>query len=1058
MKSKFLFVVSLLFLFVVCLQVTTYSQTYVLLGWNDLGMHCANKDFSKIAILPPFNNIYAQLIKNTPGQIPQIINSGVVIEYSIPGNTFSVGKTNFWTYAQDLFGLTDPLPDNIGLTGKSLTGNLDPQGNYYFARGIPVTPFKDADLLHEDPFQLIHLVARDSITLNVLATTDVVIPVSNEIGCIQSGCHVSEQSILDEHHLKPDDFKPTGPNLCASCHGDNALGTTGDMGTPPLSYAIHYRHAMLKLPNTLETCYKCHPGPTTNCLRDVMSQRGFNTKCQDCHGTLDNMALSIKNGRQPWLNEPQCGSSQCHGSRFAEEPGKLFRESQGHGGLFCEACHTSTHAILPSREANDNLQNLRLQGYVGTLKKCDVCHGDNIVSGGPHGIPAYIPPPLPSIANPLYLQPVADPMAIPKFVNPLPVINQLGLRVNAIDETNFTVRMEPAEQDLLGGGLGYMTTVWGYGVNNNPVSYPGPTFVAKKNVPVQITYLNNLGYSHPMPVDTSVYWAFSMSPQVGHTIAELGVPAVVHLHGGHTDSDYDGLPLSWFTPSYHSNPTSSLYKGSTFASNIYSYDNSQEAATLWYHDHVMGLTRLNVYMGLAGFYLLRDDNELNLIAQNKIPSGDYEIEMVIQDRMFYPDGQLARPNTPSLPGLLPEQTIQPEFFGDVILVNGKVWPYLNVEPRKYRFRILNGADSRFFHLNFSNSLLLFKIIGSDDGFLPSIVTQKDLLIAPGERYDVVVDFSNSALLGQSITLKNDAAAPYPDGDADSFNPMTNGMIMQFRVGTTPVSDPVLLPASLRPPISRLSSTVPSRKLLLWETTDAYGRIMPVLGTAAGGMKLDMEPVTETPLLNSTEIWEIYNTTGDVHPMHLHLVSFQTINRQAFTAVQDPNTGALTNIRFTAAPVPPKPYELGWKDTKVMYPGEVTRIIAKFDKPGYYVWHCHILSHEDNDMMRPFRVVTSLPKEYALQQDILPLEFSLGQNYPNPFNPVTTINFSIPENTHVTLKVYDILGKEIATLINQDLFAGMHTVRLDASNLPSGVYVYKILAGKNSEVKKLMLMK
>jgi len=364
-----------------CLSLNIFGQTYVLLAWNDLGMHCANKDFSTIAVLPPFNNIYAQLIKKTPGQIPEIITSGVIVEYNIPGNTYSVGKTNFWTYAQQLFNLPQPLPNNIGLTGKGLTGTLDPQGNYYFARGIPITPFEDNNLISENPYQLIHLVAKDQSSLQVLATTDVVIPISNEIGCVQSGCHSSEQNILNQH----EGGTLTAPVLCASCHADNALGTTGNGEAPIFSQAIHGKHAELGLPSTTATCYKCHPGPNTLCLRDVMSQITNPTiTCENCHGSMQMIALSIENGREPWLEEPKCGDVLCHGSQYAEEPGKLFRESQDHGNLFCSACHSSPHAILPSREANDNIQNLVLQGFEGTLQVCSVCHGDNPTSGGPH--------------------------------------------------------------------------------------------------------------------------------------------------------------------------------------------------------------------------------------------------------------------------------------------------------------------------------------------------------------------------------------------------------------------------------------------------------------------------------------------------------------------------------------------------------------------------------------------------------------------------------------------------------------------------------------------------
>jgi hypothetical protein len=360
------------------------SQEYVLLGWNDLGMHCSNKNFSKVVVLPPYNNVSAQLILRSPGQPPQVVTSGYTIEYSIPNNTYSVGKTDFWTYAQQLFGLSSPLPDNIGLTGKGLTGILDPAGTSFAAHGIPVTPFADSDHVHETPFQLIHLVAKRESDGSVLASTDAVIPVSNEVGCVQSGCHASETSILNTHPSVTG-FNRSGPVLCASCHASNALGTTGRPEARSFSYRMHEKHTEVAGPaNDISTCYKCHPGPNTQCLRDIMGKNPTNPLvCQNCHGTMANVAETISNGRRPWFDEPQCGS--CHGSAYAEEPGKLFRQSKGHGGLYCSACHGSPHAIQPTVQPNDNIQNIRLQGYAGTLAKCSVCHATTPDGPGPHG-------------------------------------------------------------------------------------------------------------------------------------------------------------------------------------------------------------------------------------------------------------------------------------------------------------------------------------------------------------------------------------------------------------------------------------------------------------------------------------------------------------------------------------------------------------------------------------------------------------------------------------------------------------------------------------------------
>jgi hypothetical protein len=378
------------------------SQEYVLVGWNDLGMHCSNKNFSKVVVLPPYNNVTAQLIVKMPGQSPRVVDSGYTIEYHIPNNTYSVGKTDFWTYAQQLFGLPNPLPPNIGLTGKGLTGTLDSSGSYFSAHGIPVTPFPDSDFANESPFQLIHLDAKSKADGSILTSTEVVIPVSNEVGCVQSGCHASETSILNSHE-SVSGFNRNGPVLCASCHASNALGTTGIREAGSFSFRMHDQHKNVAgSANAITTCYKCHPGPKTQCLRDIMGKNPTNPMvCQNCHGTMDSVARSISQGRRPWFDEPKCGT--CHGSAYAEETGKLFRQSKGHGGLFCSACHGSPHAIQPTIQANDNLQNIRLQGFAGTLRKCSVCHATSPVGPGPHGIMDTVQtvPDAPLLAYPL---------------------------------------------------------------------------------------------------------------------------------------------------------------------------------------------------------------------------------------------------------------------------------------------------------------------------------------------------------------------------------------------------------------------------------------------------------------------------------------------------------------------------------------------------------------------------------------------------------------------------------------------------------------------------------
>ncbi len=356
---------------------STSAQNYIIIGWNDLGMHCSNKDFSTLAILPPYNNLRAQVVRvGDSNTNPAVVTSGFRVTYEIPGNTYSVGKTNFWDYEDQLFGVN--LDPNVGLEGNGLSGDMAAADDYFYVDGVPLTPYTDDDLQHEDPFQLALITLYDNGNQTITSTQPVA-PVSNEINCVSSGCHTSEQQILNEHENEGG-FDPNNtPILCADCHSDNALGTAGQEGVPSLSEVIHDKHA-----DKTNDCYKCHPGPNTQCLRGVMkTQHDF--VCQDCHGSVSDVAQSIKNGREPWQEEPSCGAVECHGSNYAEEPGKLFKDSRGHGGLFCSACHGEPHAILPSGNERDNVQNVALQGHAGTLKECATCHGYTPSEPGPHG-------------------------------------------------------------------------------------------------------------------------------------------------------------------------------------------------------------------------------------------------------------------------------------------------------------------------------------------------------------------------------------------------------------------------------------------------------------------------------------------------------------------------------------------------------------------------------------------------------------------------------------------------------------------------------------------------
>jgi hypothetical protein len=404
--------------------------TYVVIAWNDLGMHCANKDFSNMCILPPYNNQSAHVIlQGTTSSMPQVMgpSSGITVSYEIPVNTYSgsttqTGKTNFWVYAQHIFGVT--LDPNIGLTGLGLTGTMADSNNFFHAQGIPVTPYTDANLTAEDAYQLTLIKALGAGS-TVLATTQSVIPVSNEINCVSSGCHGSEMGILNAHESVSGFNINDRPIFCANCHGDNALGMPNHAGIPPFSQAIHQAHG-----GKTNDCYKCHPGPNTQCFRDIMHTNGM--VCQDCHGTVSNVGNTIASGRNPWLQEPSCGATTCHGATYAEETGKLFRQSKGHGGLFCSTCHGSPHAILPTSNDRDNVQNIALQGYSGILRKCEVCHGYIPLAPGPHGY------------NPLGIKPVSSeiptyPGILQNYPNPSSYMTNIPYHISATGNVSLKI-------------------------------------------------------------------------------------------------------------------------------------------------------------------------------------------------------------------------------------------------------------------------------------------------------------------------------------------------------------------------------------------------------------------------------------------------------------------------------------------------------------------------------------------------------------------------------------------------------------------------------------------
>jgi spore coat protein A len=505
--------------------------------------------------------------------------------------------------------------------------------------------------------------------------------------------------------------------------------------------------------------------------------------------------------------------------------------------------------------------------------------------------------------NPAPVRRPLDANSLTKFADPLPIPavlqpesfrpSPLGSKVNV---PYYRLRMRPAETKLHRDLSA--TRIWGFNS-----TLPGPTIEARSGEGILIEWINELPASHLLPVDRNLEGAEADKPEVR---------AVVHLHGGRVPADSDGYPESWFVPG----------KSSTSF-----YPNNQEAATLWYHDHAMGINRLNIYAGLFGLYLIRDPFEDGL----GLPAGKYEMPLVLCDRQVDHEGQLYYPVSPD-----PKKPWVPEAFGDALLVNGKVSPFCEVEARPYRLRVLNGANGRFFHLTFANRME-FQQIGSDQGLLAAPVPMKLLTLAPAERADVIVDFSKHA--GENLVLNSDHLTA-----------------MQFRVAgneSVAVAAIAPIPATLRE-VARISESgaVKTRELMIEETVDAADN--PTI------MLLDrkrwMDPVSENPALGSTEIWSLVNGTEDSHPIHLHMVRFQILDRRNFFVM---NYLRKRELKFTGPPVPPDANEMGWKDTVRAEPGMVTRIIVRFDGyPGRFVWHCHILEHEDNEMMRPFDVLAT----------------------------------------------------------------------------------------------------
>jgi len=705
--------------------------------------------------------------------------------------------------------------------------------------------------------------------------------------------------------------------------------------------------------------------------------------------------------------------------------------------------------------------------------------------------------------------------AIPQFVDELPLLEThvSGSGMVLTMGTDLTIRMKEFRADMMptgfipaAGGAYSGTWVWGYQTDNLPTpvaangalkTYLNPVVVALRGTPTKITWVNELPDTSLTDTpwatwtDRTLHWADPLNE--GHQMTNYAgpVPAVAHLHGGEVPPQLDGGPDAWFTPdgihghAYWAGP------GGGGNASVYNYPNTQEAAPIWFHDHALGITRINVYAGIAGAYLLLDpDNPWPIIPTRIIP-------VVIQDRMFDVNGQLYFPAGPPFSPNMEHPFWVPEFEGDVICVNGKVWPKLTVSNKRYAFWFLNGSNARTYNMFLTDPISKqtgpsIWVIGTDGGLLdmpvkldPTLAANNSLTMMPGERYLAVIDFFgyDAGKIGNlglpysgSWLLKNNAKTPFPAGVAPDGN--TTGRVMQFVVNpASTLPDEPYNPAAggnLRQPMIRLANAVTgavgagvtvnkARQLTLNEVMGMAGPLEALVnntkwngmsvhkdpGLVNGvtfdmhGVRSDFTPVanaadpmgphdytyySELPQEGETELWEIVNLTADAHPIHTHLVQFQLMNRQNFnvnkysgaynalfpasTAI-DPMTGlpypggvfiggygpplnndpalnpqsgghwggnpdidqankAGKSIYLQGPVMPPLPQEAGWKDTVIMYPGQVTRILVRwapthlpastpaasayfpFDPNGGhgFVWHCHIIDHEDNEMMRP----------------------------------------------------------------------------------------------------------
>ncbi|GAA2081456.1 multicopper oxidase family protein [Actinomadura alba] len=600
-----------------------------------------------------------------------------------------------------------------------------------------------------------------------------------------------------------------------------------------------------------------------------------------------------------------------------------------------------------------------------------------------------------------------DPARVRKYVTPLMIPAAMPpARISAgIDHYEIAVRQ--FRQQVLPRGLP-STTVWGYGAVGAPASfaYPAFTIEARHGRTVEVDWINGLVdrdgrfLPHLLSIDQTLHWADPPGGTAGRDSYGRGrgtyrgpVPIVTHVHGNHTFDHSDGYPEAWYLPDARDIPAGFAREGSWYdrfragsplgdrwgpGRAVFEYPNDQPAGTQWYHDHTLGLTRANVYAGPVGFYLLRggpNDVPPGVLPGPAPRTGDppgrryYEIPLAVQDRSFNADGSLFYPASraffdgfrgPYAPNSDVPPIWNPEFLGNMIVVNGTTWPVLAVEPRRYRFRLLNGSNTRVFIFKLVSdpmarrpvtAALPIWMIGTESGFMAAPARLDRLLLSPAERADVIVDFTGLPV-GAEVYLINEGPDAVFNGKQDAFaDPATTGQVMKFQVGRLTSDDTSTPPSRLSLPAPDGPGAETHRRQVSFAERSStrvpgIGPVAVLLGTMREGAANPLrwhDPVTENPRVGAVEVWEMYNTTPDAHPIHLHEVRFEVVDRQRIGG---------------GGRRPPDPWEQGLKDTVIAYPQEITRVKARFDRAGRFVWHCHMLEHEDNEMMRPYDIGSS----------------------------------------------------------------------------------------------------